>query len=256
LFHTADLVGYADMTIDGHRETWPIRSKGFRSWLLYEYYLATGSAPAGEALRLAIETLDAKARYEGPTLNIYLRVGGEGDKIYLDLCDKEWRAVEIDRKGWRVVSRPPIRFRRAPGMLSLPTPVKGGNIDELRPFVNVKGGDFVLLVSFIVAALRDRGPYPGLGLKGEEGSAKSTLAKLTRDLIDPHKVRARCYRVRIATCMSPLMPRRLLHSTTSRRYPTGCPTRCAAWQQEEGLRRAPCIPTWTKSCSRRCGLSF
>jgi hypothetical protein len=191
LFHTSDLVGYADMTIDGHRETWPIRSKGFRSWLLYEYYLATGSAPSGEALRLAIETLDAKARYDGPTLNIYLRVGGEGGKIYLDLCDKEWRAVEIDRKGWRVVSRPPVRFRRAPGMLSLPTPVKGGDIDELRPFVNVKGSDFVLLVSFIIAALRDRGPYPGLGLKGEEGSAKSTLAKLTRDLIDPHKVRAR-----------------------------------------------------------------
>ena len=191
LFHTSDLVGYADMTIDGHRETWPIKSKGFRSWLLHQYYRATGSAPSGEALRLAIETLDAKARYDGPTLNIYLRVGGDGDKIYIDLCDKEWRAVEIDRNGWRVVSRPPIRFRRAPGMLSLPTPVKGGSIDDLRPFVNVKGSDFVLLVSFIVAALRDRGPYPGLALKGEEGSAKSTLAKLTRDLIDPHKVRAR-----------------------------------------------------------------
>ena len=29
LFHTPDRVGFADLNIDGHRETWPIRSKGF-----------------------------------------------------------------------------------------------------------------------------------------------------------------------------------------------------------------------------------
>ena len=33
LFHTPDRVGFADLDIDGHRETWPIRSKGFRHWL-------------------------------------------------------------------------------------------------------------------------------------------------------------------------------------------------------------------------------
>jgi hypothetical protein len=30
LFHTADTTGYADLTVNGHRETWSIRSKGFR----------------------------------------------------------------------------------------------------------------------------------------------------------------------------------------------------------------------------------
>ena len=33
LFHTPDGSGYADLDINGHRETWPIRSKGFRRWL-------------------------------------------------------------------------------------------------------------------------------------------------------------------------------------------------------------------------------
>jgi hypothetical protein len=33
LFHAPNGTGFADITIDGHRETWPIRSKGFRSWL-------------------------------------------------------------------------------------------------------------------------------------------------------------------------------------------------------------------------------
>jgi len=33
LFHTTDGTGYADLEINGHRETWPIRNKGFGRWL-------------------------------------------------------------------------------------------------------------------------------------------------------------------------------------------------------------------------------
>jgi hypothetical protein len=33
LFHTATGTAYADLQIDGHRETWPVHSKRFRSWL-------------------------------------------------------------------------------------------------------------------------------------------------------------------------------------------------------------------------------
>jgi hypothetical protein len=30
LFHAPDSTGFADVEVNGHRETWPIRSKGFR----------------------------------------------------------------------------------------------------------------------------------------------------------------------------------------------------------------------------------
>ena len=33
LFHAAEGAGFADLDINGHRETWPIRAKGFRRWL-------------------------------------------------------------------------------------------------------------------------------------------------------------------------------------------------------------------------------
>ena len=33
LFHSADGTAFADIEINGHRETWPIRAKGFRRWL-------------------------------------------------------------------------------------------------------------------------------------------------------------------------------------------------------------------------------
>src|SRR5262249_41637569 len=45
LFHSADGVGYADLMINGHRETWPIRSKGFKRWRLRAHSLNLRAAP-------------------------------------------------------------------------------------------------------------------------------------------------------------------------------------------------------------------
>src|SRR3954471_10375191 len=33
LFHNADRIAYADITISGHRETLPVRRKSFKAWL-------------------------------------------------------------------------------------------------------------------------------------------------------------------------------------------------------------------------------
>ena len=41
LFHTPDGAGFADLDINGHRETWPIRAKGFRRWLARRFFEAT-----------------------------------------------------------------------------------------------------------------------------------------------------------------------------------------------------------------------
>jgi hypothetical protein len=38
LFHTPDGTGFADIDVNRHRETWPIRSKGFRRWLTRGYF--------------------------------------------------------------------------------------------------------------------------------------------------------------------------------------------------------------------------
>ena len=189
LFHTPDRVGFADLNIDGHRETWPIRSKGFKHWLAYLYFEQTGGAPNSEALQSALGVIEARARFNAPERIVHVRVGGLDGKIYLDLCDENWRAVEIDADGWRVIDTPPVRFRRSAGMLPLPAPVAGGSIEELRPFLNVRSNnEFILTVAWMLAALRDLGPYPVLALFGEHGTAKSTFARILRALIDPNTV--------------------------------------------------------------------
>jgi hypothetical protein len=187
LFHAPDGTGYADIQVNGHRETWLIRSKGFRRWLTRRFFEATEGAPNSEALLAAINVIEARAHFDAPQRTVHVRIAGADGKIYLDLGDETWRAVEIDAEGWRVVDKPPVRFRRAAGMLALPVPEPGGSIEVLRSFLNVRTeNDFVLVIAWSIACLRDRGPYPVIVLSGEQGSAKSTFSAILRALLDPN----------------------------------------------------------------------
>jgi hypothetical protein len=102
----------------GHRETWPIRSKGFKRWLSRCFFEETKGAPNSEALQSALNVIEARAHFDAPERQVFVRVGGIGERIYLDLGDQAWRAVEIDATGWRMVDNPPVRFGRASGMQS------------------------------------------------------------------------------------------------------------------------------------------
>jgi hypothetical protein len=187
LFHTQDGTGFADLESNGHRETWPIRAKGFRRWLTRRFFEEIDGAPSSEALQSALNVIEAMAHFDAPERLVHVRVGGLEGRLYLDLGDESWRAVEIDATGWRVIDRPPVRFRRSSGMKPMPTPMRGGSVETLRSFLNVQSdADFVLVVTWALACLRDRGPYPVLVLSGEHGSAKSTFSGILRALLDPN----------------------------------------------------------------------
>jgi len=99
LFHTSDGTGYADLQVNGHRETWPLRSKGFKRWLARCFFEETGGAPSSEALHSALNVIEGKAHFEGPERIVFVRVGRHEEKLYLDLGDDTWRAVESIRLG-------------------------------------------------------------------------------------------------------------------------------------------------------------
>jgi hypothetical protein len=192
LFHTAIGTAFADVMIDGHRETWPVRSKRFRSFLRRSYYQATGQAASVTEIRSTLELLEARAQFDGPERAVHVRIAEHAGHIYLDLADEHWHVVNIGPDGWRVIERPPVRFRRPAGMLPLPFPERGGSIETLQSFFNVSSqDDFVLIVAWLLAALRSRGPYPLLAISGEQGSAKTVLSKLLKALIDPNTAPAR-----------------------------------------------------------------
>src|SRR5215510_3286061 len=186
-FHTDAGTAFVDLLINGNRETWPIRSKRFRTWLRRRHYEITRTAASAAAINSALDLLEAQAQFEGPEREIRVRLAEHAGHIYLDLADEYWRAFEIGPDGWRVIGSPPVRFRRAAGMLPLPVPQGGGSIEELASFLNLPSrNDLVLVVAWQLATLRAGGPYPVLAISGEQGSAKTVLSKLLKALVDPN----------------------------------------------------------------------
>ena len=202
LFHTSDQIAYADVIIDGHRETWPIRSKQFRYAYMrhlrrqFDQLLAVGSTLASSmksgmsksAINNALDDFEARAICTPITREVHVRVAGHDDNIYIDLGADTWEAVRVTGGGWSIVESLPVRFRRTPGMLPLPTPVRGGKIKALRPFLNTTDFDFTLIVAYLLACLYPRGPYPILILYGEQGAAKTNFLRTLRKLVDPNEV--------------------------------------------------------------------
>jgi hypothetical protein len=66
LFDTPTGVAFADFITDGHRETWPIRSKRFRNWVRHCYYRATGAAAGAAVIGSALNLLEARVAFARP----------------------------------------------------------------------------------------------------------------------------------------------------------------------------------------------
>ena len=187
LFHTPDKTGFADVMVSRHRETWRVRSPGFRYWLTHAHLKAYGGAPNSDAMQSALNAIEAIAHFNSQERRIHVRTGALNDRLYLDLANEHWQAIEIDSAGWRLISASPVRFRRARGTLPLPVPEPGGSIHDLRPFLNVQSDDdFILIVAYALAVLRDCGAYPVLAIGGEQGAAKSTACLVLKELLDPN----------------------------------------------------------------------
>ena len=195
-FRDENRVGYATILRaphDGgtHRETHKLRSTGFREFLIRSYYLSRNGKgiPNDVAIKSAVGLMVAFARIEGGERRVFVRRAAHAGKLYVDLCDDRWRAVEIAASDWRIVDEPPVLFLRAPGMLALPEPKRGDpkqGIARLRKLMRARtNGDFVIIVACLLDMLGGRGPYTVLFFTGEAGATKTSHAKMARALTDP-----------------------------------------------------------------------
>ena len=178
---------YVTVPIADHSETYALGSRAYRAWLNRVVYKGIHKCPSATALQAATNTLAAVAQFDGLVNPVQVRVAECEGALWLDLGDPDWQVVRITPKGWKVLARGPVRFRRPRGMLALPLPSTGGSLLDLCPFVNVADEDFPLVGAWLIAALRPTGPYAVLAMMGVHGAAKSTAARVVRRTIDPNK---------------------------------------------------------------------
>jgi hypothetical protein len=190
-FHTTDRDAFASVKVGQHWETFPIAGREFAHVLLHRFYRFTSSAPPKQAIEDAVRVFTSRALFEGTEQSVFLRIAEYDGKTYLDLADPDWNAVEISAGGWKVVENPPVKFLRPRGMRPLPSPVAGGDVNQLRSFLNVTDQEWPLILTWILAAYRRRGPFPILSLNGEQGSCKSSATAVLRNLVDPNAANLR-----------------------------------------------------------------
>ncbi|MCH2298913.1 MAG: hypothetical protein MK441_13560, partial [SAR324 cluster bacterium] len=191
LFHDSSDNCYATFANKGHRECWELESSGFRNWLSYMFFLETRGAPSETALKAALGTLLGQAKYEGAEKTVFKRVAKDGEALWIDLCDEEWKAIKVLPGSWEVVEDPPVMFVRSPTMTPLPIPSENGDLDPLWSLINIPEEERILLLCWMLECFRVGTPYVVLELIGEQGSAKSKTQDVLRNFIDPNQVNLR-----------------------------------------------------------------
>jgi putative DNA primase/helicase len=195
LWHDDADRAYATYPVGSHRENAPIRSTRFRHWLTIQYLDDHETAPAKNAMDECLNAAEARAVAQGPRHTTFIRIAEHQARVFIDLCNDDWQALECTKNGWVVVNHLPVKFVRRDGMLPLPHPEpvteQCSGIEELRSFFgNLSQAHFALVVGWLMSCLRDTGVYPVLMVHGESGSGKTVLTKLLMDLVDPRDEKA------------------------------------------------------------------
>lgn len=191
-FRDPDGERYATVPVGNHFETFPLLERGgggLRDWLVRRFRQQTGKTPHATALAQALVALVAEAGI-APVKTVAVRIAEADGAVWLDLGNAAFEVVRIGTDGWTVTTDLPndLRFRRPNGMRELPRPQRGaGSLADLRGLLNPaeEPDGFTLLVSWLLATLRPGYPYPVLALIGEQGTGKSTAARILRLLVDP-----------------------------------------------------------------------
>jgi len=187
-FHTPEGEAYVTILFEKHVENIRIRSRTFARFIRQYFFEAQGEIPSRTNCNQILDQCEAIAQFRGEEHQVHIRIARHQDIIFIDMADDKYRQIRIDNKGWKIIPSKlsPVKFIRHPRMAAMNSPAEDGSLYLLNEFLNLaNANDGILVGSWLVGALQPEGPFPILLLQGEQGSAKSTLARLLVDLIDP-----------------------------------------------------------------------
>jgi hypothetical protein len=177
---------FANIPVESHRETWPIKSRMFKNWLANKYWVTYSKAANSNSISSALGAIEGKACFNGQLNTLYNRVAWRDNELWFDLSDSKWRAVKITTDGWQIIDNPPILFRRLKHQQAQVDPAPQGDVKKFLEFVNISDkGQQLLLLVFLVSCFIPDFPHALAYFFGQQGAAKSMVAKLIKLLVDP-----------------------------------------------------------------------
>ena len=154
-----------------------------RTELALQYFRNEHRVAGTSTIGNALLVLEGEARASEPE-EVHLRVASHGDGIVLDLGGSTGEVVHVTGDGWEVSSQSPVLFRRTELTGVLPTPTRGGNLDDWRALLNLSDESWPIALAWVVAALMSDVPSPIAVLMAVQGAGKTTTAKLLVSVFD------------------------------------------------------------------------
>jgi hypothetical protein len=178
---------YCTLEVKGKLKTYPLKSKEFRRFIIGKYKELNRKVIRKDTVDRVIDNYEAEAFETDVNWLVANRVKFHASKIYYDLHNKNSEIIEIDSGGWKIISSEdcPVKFPKRSLLKANVTPVRGGSLELLRPYINVANRDEFILICSLVLNYCYKPPYPILGIIGQQGSSKTTLAKVIAEIVDP-----------------------------------------------------------------------
>ena len=184
-----------------HLEIISLKSSKYKYFLTKIFRESNGQIITSDIIKNAVNALVAIALFDSKTIPLHLRVawGTVQNRcnpgcIYYDMTDESGGIIELSTNGWRIIhgtdSNIPILFKRHNQIAQVqpdrnyPTDI----FDQFLNLTNVKNKSHRhLLKAYIVSLFIPNIDHTILTIYGPQGSAKSFLLRLIKELVDPSK---------------------------------------------------------------------
>ena len=189
LFRDQFSAGYVSLLNDDSKKIMRLKSTDFKKWISYQFWQKKEEAIGSEVINSAINVLEGFSNFnkEAKQHQLDVRVSQDERGFWYDLGNS--RAVVVNNEGWEIVKNPPILFKHLDHQKPQVDPIAGGNINDLLKFTNLKTEDSKLLfLVSVVASFIPNFPHPVLCFHGAQGSGKSTISAISKELVDPSTI--------------------------------------------------------------------
>jgi len=173
--------------------TMSLKGSHFEEWLADRFHAFCNETAGKGSLNSAITTLKGIARRRNIRHKLYNRVAPDpnGNGFWIDMCDKNCRAIHVTEEGWEIVDNPPILFRdfgqdpiTGPKRINEDMEVKV--VHKFFDFVNVTNPtDQLMLMCSMISFFVPEIEHPIMDFSGDHGSAKTMLCEFIKKIVDP-----------------------------------------------------------------------
>jgi hypothetical protein len=150
------------------------------------YYEKTKKSIKKETVKQVVDTLSAKALFEGTVYETYKRYGVHKGKLYYFLADEKNSVLCISEAGIEECKVSPIRLIKRKTMLAQPMPLEGKDLADMmkKYYCFASEEDEMLHAVILVARLITSIEQPIVIYSGPKGSYKTTSMDMDKRILD------------------------------------------------------------------------